>query len=231
MAWATNRWSHQGSCWERQEELAPGPYCVHQRSHWNFTRIRPGICTESRSRGECVNVKIKVVKKNSFTLDCRCISFVECWNKTFSLGRRSDQSISKKRGITLRDMFVWISGRCRDNPKSCSIEWPSYLYQGDFLNSNRRKQIHTEKCCQSLQSCICNVLWMLSHCSVVFLQALAEVVKEHLRSNTACTKQFPLRCPLCVNNTCGQTKEFFLRSQGVLDHLKDREELLTAKQG
>ena len=63
------------------------------------------------------------------------------------------------------------------------------------------------------------------------LQALGEVVKEHLDSNMACTKQLPLRCPLCVNNTCGLTKEFFARNQGVLDRLKEREELLTAKQG
>ena len=47
----------------------------------------------------------------------------------------------------------------------------------------------------------------------------------------ACTKQLPLRCPLCVNKVCGMTKEFFNRNNGVLEALKEREELLTAKQG
>jgi len=67
--------------------------------------------------------------------------------------------------------------------------------------------------------------------SEIFIQAQADVVKSHLESNIACTKQLPLRCPLCVNPVCGKTKQFFSQSQGVLDHLRMREDSRTAGQG
>ena len=36
----------------------------------------------------------------------------------------------------------------------------------------------------------------------LFQDALAEVVYEHLQSGEACTKQYGLRCPGCVNPQC-----------------------------
>ena len=36
----------------------------------------------------------------------------------------------------------------------------------------------------------------------LFQDALAEVVHEHLQSGEACTKQYGLRCPGCVNPQC-----------------------------
>jgi len=46
--------------------------------------------------------------------------------------------------------------------------------------------------------------------SPTFIQAMADVVKTHLESGTNCSRQLPLRCPMCVNPTCGHAKEFFL---------------------
>ncbi|XP_035247610.1 ferrochelatase, mitochondrial isoform X2 [Anguilla anguilla] len=43
----------------------------------------------------------------------------------------------------------------------------------------------------------------------LFFKALADLVRSHLRSNELCSRQLTLRCPLCVNPTCGQTKAFF----------------------
>uniref|UniRef100_A0A8C9S5R4 Ferrochelatase n=1 Tax=Scleropages formosus TaxID=113540 RepID=A0A8C9S5R4_SCLFO len=40
-------------------------------------------------------------------------------------------------------------------------------------------------------------------------EALADLVHSHLRSNEPCSRQLTLRCPLCVNPTCGQAKAFF----------------------
>ena len=41
---------------------------------------------------------------------------------------------------------------------------------------------------------------------------MADVVKSHLDSGVNCSRQLPLRCPMCVNPTCGLAKEFFLNS-------------------
>uniref|UniRef100_A0A8C9SPF7 Ferrochelatase, mitochondrial n=1 Tax=Scleropages formosus TaxID=113540 RepID=A0A8C9SPF7_SCLFO len=43
----------------------------------------------------------------------------------------------------------------------------------------------------------------------LFFKALADLVHSHLRSNEPCSRQLTLRCPLCVNPTCGQAKAFF----------------------
>uniref|UniRef100_A0A8B9LRH8 Ferrochelatase, mitochondrial n=2 Tax=Astyanax mexicanus TaxID=7994 RepID=A0A8B9LRH8_ASTMX len=43
----------------------------------------------------------------------------------------------------------------------------------------------------------------------LFFKALADLVKTHLSSNEPCSRQLTLRCPLCVNPTCGQAKAFF----------------------
>lgn len=64
-----------------------------------------------------------------------------------------------------------------------------------------------------------------------FIKTLADLVKTHLDDNIACTKQLPLRCPLCVNSTCGEAKNFFSRNQDVLDLLKEKREHFEARQG
>lgn len=51
----------------------------------------------------------------------------------------------------------------------------------------------------------------------VFIEALADVVKQHIDSRVACPPQLALRCPMCVNITCGQAKDFFLNQQDQLD--------------
>ena len=44
-----------------------------------------------------------------------------------------------------------------------------------------------------------------------FIEALADIVKRHLESGTRCSKQMPLRCPMCVNVRCEEQKvSFFL---------------------
>lgn len=45
--------------------------------------------------------------------------------------------------------------------------------------------------------------------SLAIIQALADLVQTHLKSNEPCSRQLTLRCPLCVNPTCGKTKAFF----------------------
>lgn len=57
----------------------------------------------------------------------------------------------------------------------------------------------------------------------ILFQAQANLVKDHLASNIACSKQLLLRCPLCVNGTCGKTKAFFASQQELLDEMKSQE--------
>lgn len=45
--------------------------------------------------------------------------------------------------------------------------------------------------------------------SPIFIRALADIVKSHLNQNELCSKQLPLRCPKCINETCGPMKQFF----------------------
>ncbi|XP_077996866.1 ferrochelatase, mitochondrial-like [Glandiceps talaboti] len=52
----------------------------------------------------------------------------------------------------------------------------------------------------------------------VFIKALADIVKTHLESNQSCTRQLPLRCPGCVNATCGHTKQFFVNQSQTLSN-------------
>ncbi|XP_029435518.1 ferrochelatase, mitochondrial isoform X1 [Rhinatrema bivittatum] len=47
----------------------------------------------------------------------------------------------------------------------------------------------------------------------LFSKALADLVYSHITSNEICSKQLTLRCPLCVNPVCGETKSFFARQQ------------------
>ncbi|KAI5091516.1 ferrochelatase, mitochondrial isoform X1, partial [Silurus meridionalis] len=43
----------------------------------------------------------------------------------------------------------------------------------------------------------------------MFFKALADLVHTHLKSNESCSRQLNLRCPLCMNPTCGKAKAFF----------------------
>ncbi|NXU58651.1 HEMH protein, partial [Turnix velox] len=43
----------------------------------------------------------------------------------------------------------------------------------------------------------------------LFSKALAELVSSHLKSEEICSPQLTLCCPLCVNPTCKETKDFF----------------------
>ena len=57
------------------------------------------------------------------------------------------------------------------------------------------------------------------------LKGLANIVKEHLDSNKAHTKQLPLRCPMCTNPTCGETKAWFSERQAALGAPADEAEV------
>ena len=46
----------------------------------------------------------------------------------------------------------------------------------------------------------------------VFLEALAEIVKEHVETGYNHTKQLTVRCPNCVNPTCAAMRKFFIPS-------------------
>jgi len=51
--------------------------------------------------------------------------------------------------------------------------------------------------------------------NTLFIQGLADLVKAHLQAGEPCSKQLSLRCPMCVNATCGKTKQFF-RNHGSI---------------
>ncbi|XP_065830926.1 ferrochelatase, mitochondrial-like [Oscarella lobularis] len=42
-----------------------------------------------------------------------------------------------------------------------------------------------------------------------FIKAMADLVTTHLKTSQPHSIQFPLRCPLCVNETCGKARAFF----------------------
>ena len=46
-----------------------------------------------------------------------------------------------------------------------------------------------------------------------FIQALADIAKTHLESGENCSKQMPLRCPMCVSKRCEEQKKFFAGSR------------------
>jgi len=50
----------------------------------------------------------------------------------------------------------------------------------------------------------------------IFIQALADMVKSHLDAGNPCSKQLGLRCPMCINATCGRTKKFFRHAGQVI---------------
>eukprot|EP00914_Ancora_sagittata_P031797 GHVO01064451.1.p1 GENE.GHVO01064451.1~~GHVO01064451.1.p1 ORF type:complete len:425 (-),score=49.42 GHVO01064451.1:251-1348(-) len=64
-----------------------------------------------------------------------------------------------------------------------------------------------------------------------FIKAQAELVAEHLQAHVAHSPQLPLRCPMCVNATCGKAKEWFNEHQDTLSAVREKEERRAAKQG
>jgi len=63
--------------------------------------------------------------------------------------------------------------------------------------------------------------------SPMFIEGLANIVANHLKNGESCSRQLPLRCPLCVNDSCGPAKAFF-RSGGTDLALKNGEQELSA---
>lgn len=47
----------------------------------------------------------------------------------------------------------------------------------------------------------------------LFIKALADLVNTHLKSAETSSKQLGLRCPLCVNPVCQETKAFFAKQK------------------
>uniref|UniRef100_T1IVS6 Ferrochelatase n=1 Tax=Strigamia maritima TaxID=126957 RepID=T1IVS6_STRMM len=45
--------------------------------------------------------------------------------------------------------------------------------------------------------------------NAIFIQTLAEIVKNHLVSGEVCSKQLLLRCPMCINPVCSKTRQWF----------------------
>jgi len=58
--------------------------------------------------------------------------------------------------------------------------------------------------------------------SKIFIQALADIVKEHLAHNISCSPQMILRCPGCVSERCLEQKKFFASQQAYLGSVTPR---------
>ncbi|KAJ3164248.1 hypothetical protein HDU88_005560 [Geranomyces variabilis] len=43
----------------------------------------------------------------------------------------------------------------------------------------------------------------------LFIEAMADIVKSHIAENKPVSTQLPLRCPMCTNEKCGESKRFF----------------------
>jgi len=53
---------------------------------------------------------------------------------------------------------------------------------------------------------------------------MADVVKSHLDANLACSRRLLHRCPMCHNPMCTNMKQFFARSQKLIDSLQKPEQ-------
>lgn len=49
----------------------------------------------------------------------------------------------------------------------------------------------------------------------LFIKAMADIVKSHMDSKSNCSHQLSLRCPMCINETCGPMKHFFKTNKVV----------------
>jgi len=52
--------------------------------------------------------------------------------------------------------------------------------------------------------------------NIVFLDAAADLVKQHLQGNMKTSKQLYLRCPGCISQKCLSQKEYFHKVQTEL---------------
>jgi len=50
---------------------------------------------------------------------------------------------------------------------------------------------------------------------------MADVVKSHLDGNVACSRRLLNRCPMCRNPTCTDMRQFFAKSQKIIDQLHE----------
>jgi len=52
--------------------------------------------------------------------------------------------------------------------------------------------------------------------SPIFIQALADIARDHLRSGESCSKQMALRCQGCKSERCLESKKFFVGQSNLL---------------
>jgi protoporphyrin/coproporphyrin ferrochelatase len=52
--------------------------------------------------------------------------------------------------------------------------------------------------------------------SKVFIQGLADVALQHLRSGESCSRQMALRCQGCKSERCRESKNFFVGADSTL---------------
>lgn len=60
--------------------------------------------------------------------------------------------------------------------------------------------------------------------SPIFVEALADIVYNHLRMDRCVSSQLTLQCPGCINIHCQKMREFFSNQQPLLDSFKDEPE-------
>jgi len=61
--------------------------------------------------------------------------------------------------------------------------------------------------------------------NTVMLQAMSDVVKSHLGANVSCSRRLLNCCPMCRNPSCADMKQFFARSQKILDSMQKTEKM------
>lgn len=52
--------------------------------------------------------------------------------------------------------------------------------------------------------------------NTTFIQALADIAKDHLQKQISCSPQMLLRCPGCTSERCLESKKFFASQQSQL---------------
>lgn len=49
----------------------------------------------------------------------------------------------------------------------------------------------------------------------MFIEALADIAHQHLKSGIKASSQLELRCPMCVSERCLEQKKFFAGREGL----------------